>query len=109
MMSCKPFGRSPSFADDESHDVDDFVGVCLTVHAIESRKNQVDEDELFELLHRLAFITHVEAFRRNGWLEFTQPLSLHSDQPGRSVSVRITDDGMKAGEHMRVLGKSLLH
>jgi hypothetical protein len=93
-------------ADDESHDVDDFVGVVVTAQAIERQRNTVGERQLVEHLQCFVLVTHVESFRRNGWLQLEAPLSL---LPECSLKVRVTDEGIRAGERMAVLGGSLFH
>ena len=92
--------------DDESHELDDFVGVVVTAQAVERHNGTLGESELVELLQRFALVAHVESFRRSGWLELEAPLSLSLE---RDLSIRVTEAGMKAGDRMRVLDRSSLH
>lgn len=93
-------------ADDETRDVDDFAGVVVTAQAVERRRNSVDEKQLVEMLQHFVAVAHVEAFRRNRWLELITPLSV---LPERPLKVRVTDEGMRAGESMKGLGGSMFH
>lgn len=80
---------------------DDLMMVCIVAEAAETQQRAVtvSPDALFERLAALLFEATIETFFRRGWLEIESVLSICDVSNSR---VRITDEGMLAGEKMKM-------
>lgn len=80
---------------------DDLMMTCIVAEAAETlqRAVTVSPDVLLERLAALLFGATVETFSRRGWLELDNMASICD---GANLRVRITDEGMRAGEKMKM-------
>lgn len=86
---------------------DDLVMVVVTAFAAESRvSRRIDPEQMVTLIQHFAIVAHIEHFRRNGWLEVLEPLSV---LPEADLTIQVTQKGFDAAEQMRVGGQKLFH
>lgn len=80
---------------------DDLMMTCIVAEAAETaqRSVTVSPEALFERLGALLVGASVEIYFRWGWVELDNVLSICE---GANLRVRITDEGMKAGEKMKM-------
>lgn len=79
---------------------DDLVMTCIVAEAAEKRlpSVSVSPESLFERLSHLVICASMETYSRRGWVELEGELSICDSE----VSIRLTDEGMRAGEQMRM-------
>jgi len=80
---------------------DDLMMTCIVAEAAETlqRAVTVSPDVLFERLGALLVGASIEIYFRRGWVELDNVLSICE---GANLRVRITDEGMRAGEKMKM-------
>ena len=87
--------------DDDSPQVDDFVGAALAALSAErGGPVETDTEELQTLIAHCSYVVVMESFRRAAWLEFAAPLTT---DPNQKIGIRVTEEGFKAHERMNAL------